>query len=56
MIYLKNWAALDGSSAKNDAIFKQIEGSVAASNQGATDRNKIRRIIGSWTGQQLLLK
>jgi hypothetical protein len=56
VIYLKNWAALDGSTAKNDAIFKQVEGSVAASSQGATDRNKIRRILGSWTGQELLLK
>jgi hypothetical protein len=56
VIYLKNWAALDGSTARNDAIFKQVEGSVAASSQGATDRNKIRHIIGSWTGQELLLK
>ena len=56
VIYFKNWAALDGMTAKNDAIFKQVEGSVAASNQGATDRNKIRRTVGSWTGQELLLK
>jgi hypothetical protein len=56
VIYYKNWAALDGSIAKGDAIAKQVEGSVTASNQGASDRNKIRRIIGSWTGQELLLK
>jgi hypothetical protein len=56
VIYFKNWAALDGATAKNDAIMKQVEGSLSASNQGATDRNKIRRILGSWTGQELLLK
>lgn len=56
VIYFKNWAALDGGTAKSDAIAKQVEGSVAASNKGATERNKIRRIIGSWTGQELLLK
>src|ERR1039457_2611302 len=56
VIYFKNWESLDGSTAKNAAIFKQVEGSVAASNQGATDRNKIRRTLGSWTGQELLLK
>ena len=52
----KNWAALDGATTKNDAIFKQVEGSLAASNQGAVDRGKIRRILGSWTGQELNLK
>jgi hypothetical protein len=56
MIYYKNWAALDDSTAKGDAIAKQVEGSVAAANQGAVDRGKIRRILGSWTGQQLDLK
>jgi hypothetical protein len=52
----KNWAALDGATARSDAIFKQIEGSLAASNQGAVDRGKIRRNLGSWTGQELILK
>jgi hypothetical protein len=33
-----------------------VEGSVAAANKGAVDRGKIRRILGSWTGQQLDLK
>lgn len=56
VVYYKNWAALDGSVAKVDEISKQVEGSLVAANQGATDRNKIRRIIGSWTGQELLLK
>jgi hypothetical protein len=52
----KNWAALDGSIEKGDAVAKQIEGSVAASNQGALDRNKIRRVLGSATMQVLNLK
>lgn len=52
----KNWAAIDGLTEKNDAVAKQIEGSVAASNQGASDRNKIRRILGSSTMQVLNLK
>jgi hypothetical protein len=56
VVYFKNWAALDGATAKADAIAKQVEGSVAAANQGAVDRGKIRRILGSWTGQQLDLK
>jgi hypothetical protein len=56
VIYYKNWAALDDATAKADAIAKQVEGSVAAANQGAVERNKIRRILGSWTGQQLDLK
>ena len=34
----KNWAALDGALAKNDEIAKQIEGSVAASNQAQFER------------------
>ena len=56
VLYFKNWAALDDSTAKGDAIAKQVVGSVAAANQGAIDRGKIRRVLGSWTGQQLDLK
>jgi hypothetical protein len=56
VIYYKNWAALDDATAKGDAIAKQVSGSVASANQGAVDRGKIRRILGSWTGQQLDLK
>lgn len=52
----KNWAALDGALAKGDEIAKQIEGSVAASNQGQFDRAKIRRVLGSSTMQVLELK
>src|ERR1700682_5113124 len=53
VVYFKNWAALDGATAKGDAIATQVEGSLAAANQGAVDRGKIRRVLGSWTGPQL---
>jgi hypothetical protein len=56
VIYYKNWAALDDGTAKADAVLKQVEGSLSASSKGAVDRNNIRRILGSWTGQELLLK
>jgi hypothetical protein len=56
VVYFKNWAALDGATAKGDAVAKEVLGSVAAANAGAVERGKIRRILGSWTGQQLDLK
>src|SRR6202161_1347085 len=42
VVNYKNWAALDGATAKVDAIAKQVEGSLDASNKGAVDRGKIR--------------
>jgi hypothetical protein len=56
VVYFKNWAALDGATAKGDAIAAQVEGSVAAANKGAVDRGKMRRVLGSWTGPKLDLK
>ncbi len=56
VIYYKNWAALDGATAKGDAIAKEVDGSVSASNEAAVSRGKIRRVLGSFTGQQLDLK
>jgi hypothetical protein len=56
VITYKNWAALDGGLAKGDAIAKQVEGSVAASNQSEADRSKIRRVLGSQTMQVATLK
>src|ERR1700686_4250732 len=44
VVNYKNWAALDDATAKGDAIAKQVEGSLAASNQGDVDRGKIRRV------------
>lgn len=56
VIVYKNWAALDGLADKGDAITKNVYGSIDASNKGAVDRSKIRRVLGSSTMQQLLLK
>ena len=56
VIDYKNWAAFDGATARADAITKQIEGSLEKSSQSAVDRGKIRRVLGSWTGQELDLK
>ncbi len=56
VITYKNWAALDDATAKGDAIAKQVEGTLAASNDAAVSRGKIRRVLGSWTGQELALK
>jgi hypothetical protein len=56
IVRYKNWAALDGALAKNDAITKQIEGSVAAASQSQVERAKIRRVLGSSTMQVLELK
>jgi hypothetical protein len=56
VVNYKNWAALDGATAKADQILKQVEGTLVASNKGAVDRAKIRRVMGSWTGQELELK
>src|ERR1700691_5714625 len=56
VVWYKDWAALDGATAKGDAIAKQVLGSVAAANQGAVERGKIRRVLGSFTGQVLDLR
>jgi hypothetical protein len=56
VVTYKNWAALDDATAKGDAIAKQVEGTLAASNDAAAGRGKIRRVLGSWTGQELNLK
>lgn len=52
----KNWAALDNGLAKADALAKQFEGSVEASNRNFADRERIRRNIGSQTMQEIVLK
>jgi hypothetical protein len=56
MITFKNWAALDGSIAKEDLLAKQTEGSVTAANKSEVDRAAIRRVLGSYTMQVLELK
>lgn len=52
----KNWAALDGQIAKGDELAKAVEGSVDAANRSQADRDKIRRVLGSETVQQLVFK
>jgi hypothetical protein len=56
VITYKNWAALDGATAKGDEISTAVEGSVMAANKAQSDRDKIRRVLGSQTMQQLVLK
>ena len=56
VINYKNWAAFDGATARGDTIAKEVQGTLTASNQGAVERGKIRRVLGSWTGQELDLK
>jgi hypothetical protein len=56
VITYKNWATQDGSTAKADALSRETEGSVDAANKSSIDRGKIRRVLGSWTGQELDLK
>ena len=52
----KNWAAFVGLTAKMDAIMKQVEGSLDSVDQHAVERGKIRRVLGEYTGQELILK
>jgi hypothetical protein len=52
----KNWAALDHAGGKFDALLAQLEGSVAASDKAEADRAKIRRVLGSRTEQEAILK
>jgi hypothetical protein len=56
VITYKNWAALDGSIAKGDEVSKAVEGSLEAANRSQSERDKIRRVLGSQTMQQLVLK
>ena len=56
VVYYKNWAALDGSIAKGDAIAKAVSGSVSAADKAQADRASIRKVLGSSTMQVLKLK
>ena len=52
----KNWAALDNLGGKFDKVAAEMEGSVDNANKGLADRNSIRRILGSRTEQEAILK
>jgi hypothetical protein len=56
VVTYKNWAGIDGWATKFDAVTKQVEGSLDASDRATVDRGKIRRILGSYTTQVLNLK
>ena len=57
VVTYKSWAAgLDGALAKNDAIARSVDGSVATTNQGVSDRATIRRLLGTTWMQVLNLK
>jgi hypothetical protein len=56
VVTYKNWAALDGLAERSDPITKQVYGSIESSNQGSIERGKMRRVLGSTTMQQLVLK
>ena len=53
VINYKNWAAMDEQQAREEAILKQVEGSLTASDTAAVERYKIRRVLGSWTGREI---
>jgi hypothetical protein len=52
----KNWAALDNLGGKFDKVSAEIEGSVDAANKSVADRAQIRKILGSRTEQEAILK
>ena len=56
IVRYKNWAAYDGWVTKYDEVAKQIEGSLSAVDAGMSQRDKIRRTLGSMTAQELKLK
>lgn len=56
VVTFKNWAALDQLRDKVTALAKEVYGSTSAANQGAVDRGKIRRKLGSMTMQEIILK
>ena len=56
MVEYKNMAAMDVSLDELDAQTKSLEGSVAASNKGFADRDKIRALRGAILTREVILK
>jgi hypothetical protein len=56
VVTLKNWAALDNLKEKAEALAKKVYGSTETASQGAVDRGKIRRRLGSMTMQEIVLE
>jgi hypothetical protein len=56
MVTYKNWEALDHGAEREEAIVKQLVGSMKAADQGAVERSKMRRWLGEMLVQELNLK
>ena len=56
MVEYKNWAAFDGLADKMEPIERKTVGTEDQMRQLMTKRLDIRRIVGSKTGQELILK
>ena len=56
MVEYKNMAAMDVSLDELDAQTKALEGSVAASDKGFADRDKIRSLRGTILTRELILR
>jgi hypothetical protein len=52
----KNWAALDGQTARTDAFVKKVFGSLEKSDAASIDREKLREVLGGEVIQELILK
>lgn len=52
----KNWAALDGLTARTDPINAKVWGTLAKAEQAMGERSTLRRQLGSQTIQELILK
>ena len=53
---LKNWAALDGITAKMDAILEKVVGSQDKQTQMVTKRVEVREVLGEKMMQELITK
>ncbi len=56
VIEYKNWAALDNLGGKLDKISAEVEGSVDAAAKSEADRASMRKVLGSRTEQEAILK
>ena len=52
----KNWAAFDGTSAKYDAIMRNVVGTEDKQVQVMTKRTEVREILGDKVMQELVVK
>lgn len=51
-----NWAVFDGADEKFDPIVEEVLGNLGRQSQATIDRSKLRVILGSKMGQELVLK